>query len=104
MRNENASGSPILLIEDVSEETYRLDRSLVQLKRAGWLDHLAGVGSDHSPTASRKTPARRCRTSCRTISAGSAYQFLADCRSATATNRLRSLSAYQRSSTPTRQR
>jgi muramoyltetrapeptide carboxypeptidase len=33
----------ILLIEAVSEETYRLDRSLVQLKRSGWLDDLAGV-------------------------------------------------------------
>lgn len=33
----------ILLLEAVSEETYRLDRSLVQLKRAGWLDNLAGV-------------------------------------------------------------
>lgn len=33
----------ILLIEAVSEETYRLDRSLVQLKRSGWLEGLAGV-------------------------------------------------------------
>lgn len=33
----------ILLIEDVHEEPYRVDRSLVQLRRAGWLDGLAGV-------------------------------------------------------------
>ncbi|MEV6635397.1 LD-carboxypeptidase [Actinoplanes sp. NPDC051470] len=33
----------ILLLEDVNEEPYRVDRSLVQLKRAGWLDNLAGV-------------------------------------------------------------
>jgi muramoyltetrapeptide carboxypeptidase len=33
----------ILLLEAVSEETYRLDRSLVQLKRSGWLEGLAGV-------------------------------------------------------------
>ncbi|WP_433372076.1 S66 peptidase family protein [Actinoplanes sp. CA-142083] len=33
----------ILLIEDVNEAPYRIDRSLVQLRRAGWLDGLAGV-------------------------------------------------------------
>jgi len=33
----------ILLVEDVTEEPYRLDRYLVQLRRAGWLDGLAGV-------------------------------------------------------------
>jgi muramoyltetrapeptide carboxypeptidase len=33
----------ILLIEAMSEETYRLDRVLVQLKRSGWFDGLAGV-------------------------------------------------------------
>ncbi|MEV0896070.1 LD-carboxypeptidase [Actinoplanes sp. NPDC049802] len=33
----------ILLIEEVNEEPYRIDRSLTQLKRAGWLDGLAGV-------------------------------------------------------------
>ncbi|HEX5201114.1 MAG TPA: LD-carboxypeptidase [Actinoplanes sp.] len=33
----------ILLIEDVNEAPYRTDRSLVQLRRAGWLDGLAGV-------------------------------------------------------------
>ena len=33
----------ILLIEDVTDEPYRIDRYLVQLKRAGRLDGLAGV-------------------------------------------------------------
>ncbi|MBO3742570.1 S66 peptidase family protein [Actinoplanes flavus] len=33
----------ILLIEEVNEEPYRIDRSITQLKRAGWLDRLAGV-------------------------------------------------------------
>jgi muramoyltetrapeptide carboxypeptidase len=33
----------ILMIEAVNEEPYRVDRSLVQLRRAGWLDGVAGV-------------------------------------------------------------
>ncbi len=33
----------ILLLEEVAEEPYRVDRLLVQLARAGWLDGLAGV-------------------------------------------------------------
>lgn len=33
----------ILLLEDVHEEPYEIDRFLVQLTRAGWLDGLAGV-------------------------------------------------------------
>ena len=33
----------ILLIEDVSEEPYRVDRMLTQLRRAGWFDGVAGV-------------------------------------------------------------
>jgi muramoyltetrapeptide carboxypeptidase len=33
----------ILMIECANEEPYRIDRSLVQLKRAGWLDAVAGV-------------------------------------------------------------
>jgi muramoyltetrapeptide carboxypeptidase len=33
----------ILLLEDVGEEPYRLDRVLTQLLRAGWLDGVAGV-------------------------------------------------------------
>jgi muramoyltetrapeptide carboxypeptidase len=38
----SANGA-ILLIEDVSEYVYRLDRALVQLKRAGMLDGVKGV-------------------------------------------------------------
>lgn len=42
-RHKPDMAGKILLIEAVSEETYRLDRSLVQLKRSGWFDGLAGV-------------------------------------------------------------
>lgn len=34
----------ILLLEDVTEEPYRLDRIISQLRRGGWLDSVAGVG------------------------------------------------------------
>ncbi len=33
----------ILFIEDVGEQLYNLDRMMVQLKRAGFLEHLAGL-------------------------------------------------------------
>ncbi|WP_437050466.1 S66 peptidase family protein [Streptomyces sp. enrichment culture] len=33
----------LLCLEDVGEETYRLDRCLTQLLRAGWLDGVCGV-------------------------------------------------------------
>jgi len=33
----------ILLLEDVGEEPYRLDRILTQLLRSGWLDGVAGI-------------------------------------------------------------
>jgi muramoyltetrapeptide carboxypeptidase len=33
----------ILLLEDVGEKPYRLDRCLTQLRQAGWLDRLAGI-------------------------------------------------------------
>lgn len=33
----------LLLIEDVGEEAYRLDRILTQLLRGGWLDGVAGI-------------------------------------------------------------
>lgn len=33
----------LLLIEDVEEEPYRLDRILTQLLRSGWLDGVAGI-------------------------------------------------------------
>jgi muramoyltetrapeptide carboxypeptidase len=33
----------ILLLEDVDEAPYRIDRSLTQLRRAGWLDAVAGI-------------------------------------------------------------
>ncbi|MFC9424444.1 LD-carboxypeptidase [Streptomyces sp. NPDC056987] len=34
----------LLMIEDVGEEPYRIDRILTQLLRSGWLDGVAGVG------------------------------------------------------------
>ncbi|MFD7323027.1 LD-carboxypeptidase [Streptomyces sp. NPDC059875] len=34
----------LLLLEDVGEEPYRLDRILTQLLRSGWLDGVAGIG------------------------------------------------------------
>ncbi|WP_313896008.1 LD-carboxypeptidase [Streptomyces sp. YIM 98790] len=33
----------ILLVEDVGEPPYRLDRRLTQLRRAGWLDGVSGI-------------------------------------------------------------
>lgn len=33
----------ILVLEDVDEECYRLDRYLTQLRQAGWLDGVAGI-------------------------------------------------------------
>ncbi|GGX16337.1 S66 peptidase family protein [Streptomyces chryseus] len=33
----------LLLVEDIGEEAYRLDRILTQLLRSGWLDGVAGV-------------------------------------------------------------
>jgi muramoyltetrapeptide carboxypeptidase len=33
----------ILVLEDIGEEAYRLDRILTQLSRAGWLDGVAGI-------------------------------------------------------------
>ncbi|MFD3514682.1 LD-carboxypeptidase [Streptomyces sp. NPDC058657] len=33
----------LLLLEDIGEEAYRLDRVLTQLLRAGWLDGVAGI-------------------------------------------------------------
>ena len=34
----------LLMIEDVGEQPYRVDRLLTQLLRSGWLDGIAGVG------------------------------------------------------------
>ncbi|MGH3487688.1 MAG: S66 peptidase family protein [Actinopolymorphaceae bacterium] len=33
----------VALLEDVTEEPYRLDRSLTHLRRAGWFDDVAGI-------------------------------------------------------------
>jgi muramoyltetrapeptide carboxypeptidase len=33
----------ILILEDVTEDPYRLDRIITQLARAGWFDHVAGI-------------------------------------------------------------
>jgi muramoyltetrapeptide carboxypeptidase len=39
-----SAAAGLLLIEDVGEEPYRLDRILTQLLRSGWLDGVAGIG------------------------------------------------------------
>ena len=39
---QNVAGG-ILLLEDVAEEPYRLDRMLTHLRRSGWLDGVAGI-------------------------------------------------------------
>jgi muramoyltetrapeptide carboxypeptidase len=36
-------GVGIVVLEDVGEDAYRLDRLLTQLLRAGWFDHVAGL-------------------------------------------------------------
>jgi muramoyltetrapeptide carboxypeptidase len=41
--SEIMTSGNILLIEDVGEELYNLDRMMVQLKRAGFLNDLAGL-------------------------------------------------------------
>jgi muramoyltetrapeptide carboxypeptidase len=34
----------VLVVEDIREDSYRIDRMLTQLARAGWLDQVVGVG------------------------------------------------------------
>ncbi|MFF0838064.1 MULTISPECIES: LD-carboxypeptidase [unclassified Streptomyces] len=38
------AGGGLLLLEDVGEQPYRVDRLLTQLRRSGWLDGVAGIG------------------------------------------------------------
>ncbi|MEU6859235.1 LD-carboxypeptidase [Glycomyces sp. NPDC046736] len=40
-RSDLAGG--LLLLEDIGEEPYRIDRAMTQLRRSGWFDELAGV-------------------------------------------------------------
>ncbi len=42
-KSEIATAGRILFIEDVGEQLYNLDRMMVQMKRAGFLEHLAGL-------------------------------------------------------------
>lgn len=42
-RARTSARGGLLLIEDVGEEDYRIDRVLTQLLRSGWLDGVAGV-------------------------------------------------------------
>ncbi|MFG3281961.1 LD-carboxypeptidase [Streptomyces sp. NPDC048111] len=55
----------LLLIEDIGEEDYRLDRAVTQLLRAGWLDGVAGVAlgswKDCGPYDRRVRPVLRDR-------------------------------------------
>ncbi|MBY0551419.1 MAG: LD-carboxypeptidase [Candidatus Obscuribacterales bacterium] len=43
----------ILLVEDISEAPYRIDRSLTQMLLSGALDGVAGIVFGHSPTCER---------------------------------------------------
>ncbi|MEV6331908.1 LD-carboxypeptidase [Streptomyces sp. NPDC051909] len=43
-RARDSARGGLLLLEDVGEEPYRLDRILTQLLRSGWLDGVAGIG------------------------------------------------------------
>lgn len=42
-RHALATDGAILLLEDVGEEPYRIDRMLVHLRRAGWFDGVRGI-------------------------------------------------------------
>ncbi|MFI6333855.1 LD-carboxypeptidase [Streptomyces sp. NPDC050535] len=42
-RARSGAAGGLLMIEDIGEEAYRLDRILTQLLRAGWLDSVAGI-------------------------------------------------------------
>ncbi|MFE7513191.1 LD-carboxypeptidase [Streptomyces sp. NPDC057540] len=43
-RVRSSARGGLLLLEDVGEEPYRLDRILTQLLRSGWFDGVAGIG------------------------------------------------------------
>jgi muramoyltetrapeptide carboxypeptidase len=45
--HEPVTDGSILVIEEVDEYYYKIDRMIVQLKRAGKLDHLAGIVAGH---------------------------------------------------------
>lgn len=44
----------ILFLEDIGEQIYSLDRALVQLRQAGWLDRIQGVILGHFGTLPRR--------------------------------------------------
>jgi muramoyltetrapeptide carboxypeptidase len=46
-RHQPIAAGAILLLEEINEAAYRVDRSLVQLRRSGWFDGLAGVAAGH---------------------------------------------------------
>lgn len=46
-RDEIQTAGKILLLEEIDEYHYKLDRMLVHLRRAGKLDHLAGLAIGH---------------------------------------------------------
>jgi muramoyltetrapeptide carboxypeptidase len=48
----------ILLLEDVREAPYRIDRMLVQLRQAGCLGGVAGIAFGYSPTCERAEEGR----------------------------------------------
>ena len=42
-RNSLRAAESIVVLEEIGEEIYRVDRMLTQLRRAGWFDGVAGV-------------------------------------------------------------
>ena len=88
----------ILLLEDVNEPPYKVDRMLTQLRRSGALTGLVGVAIgqfDPATDAGPDRPAGRGRRA-RERLGELGYRCSAGCRSVTATTRCRSRWAYRR--------
>lgn len=94
---EPPPGDVVLVLEDVAEPDYRLDRALTQLRRAGWLDGVRGVlvGDLGVPPSDETVPTVVDRLGDRGAPMGSTPRSV----TAPATSRCRSAPAY--GSTPT---
>ena len=91
----------VLLIEDVQEPPYKVDRMLTQLRRAGALDRRGRGGGRPVHRLRRRLGHRPSSTCSPSASATSAYRCSAACRSATASASSPSRSAPRPPSTPT---
>ena len=85
----------VLLVEEVGEPPYKVDRMLLHLRRAGVLDGVGrGGGRASSPDA--PTTGRRPSWTCSSSTwARWAYPSWADCRSATGATSSRCRSAFR---------